>query len=66
MRYGKGIINIYEFQQPGTHGLKDENTYYNAGFEAAVQNFCGLIKAYPESEMTMAAHHYYELKLLLD
>jgi len=64
-KFGKGIINIYEFNPPGHYGIEEGNTYYFVGFDAALLNFRELAKAYQDTRMTMAAHDYEILKELL-
>ena len=54
--YDKGLINIYELQPPGEHGLQEINTYYNLGMEAVEQSFGDLQRAYPELDLYMALH----------
>ncbi|MDR0326278.1 MAG: hypothetical protein LBI19_09320 [Oscillospiraceae bacterium] len=64
-RYGKDVINVYEFNPPGHYGLMEWNTYYNEGLSAAVMNFMELREAYPDTAIDMAAHDYEILRELL-
>jgi len=65
MEYGRGIIQIYEFNPPGHHGITEPITYYFAGFEAALENFAELQEAFPESGITMAAHDFEVLRRII-
>lgn len=57
-RYGKKLINIYELQAPGEHGLKDDNTYYEEGMEGVEENFASLRKTFSGQNISIAIHEY--------
>lgn len=61
-KYDKQVINIYELQAPGIHGLKDKNTYYEEGIEAIEENFNAMKKELPYKKLYMAIHEYNALK----
>lgn len=61
-RHDKKLVNIYEFQKPGTEGLTERNTYYNEGAKSAVKNFEKLKKTYKDQEISMAFHDYEALR----
>lgn len=61
-KYGKKIINIYELQAPGEHGLEEKNTYYNDGIEEVEKNFENIIEEFPDKEISIAFHEYKALK----
>lgn len=45
-KYGKQLINIYEFNKPETHGVTEKNTYYKEGTDKALKNFENLLDFY--------------------
>lgn len=61
-KYGKKLINIYELQSPGKHGLKDKNTYYEEGIKAVEENFSVLQAAFDGQDIFIALHEYDALK----
>lgn len=63
--YGKRIITIYELQSPGTDGLTDRHTYYNAGLDALQESYAAIRDAYAPQRVDYALH-YYPLLLELD
>ncbi len=65
-RYEKNLITIYELQRADGHGVKEINTYYDAGFEAAKENYRSLTEAYPEQIISVAFHDYKALKEVLE
>lgn len=64
-KLGKPVINISEFQRPGTHDLTDLNTYYNDGLDAARQSW-QVIRDNLDYDGLYFAYHYYNplLKIL--
>lgn len=60
--YKKKLINIYELQAPGKHGLKDKNTYYEEGIIAVEENFAALRAAFRRKDISIAFHEYEALK----
>lgn len=63
--YGRRIITIYELQSPGTDGLTDWHTYYNAGLDALRESYEAIREAYSPQRVDYALH-YYPLLLELD
>lgn len=61
-KYGKKLINIYELQDPGKNGLKDENSYYEEGIKAVEENFVTLRAAFLENDISIAFHEYKALR----
>lgn len=61
-RYKKSLINIYELQAPGKHGLTDKNTYYGEGIEAVEINFEELKKKLNIQDISIALHEYDALR----
>lgn len=49
-KYGKDIINIYEFNRPDTYGVTENNTYHEEGTGAALRNFRELVEFYCTEE----------------
>jgi len=64
--YGKGLINVYEFKKADGQGIKEINTYYDSGLEAARRNLGELRAAYPELAIQAAFHDYRALREVLD
>ncbi len=56
-KYDKKIINITEMQAPGTHGLTENNTYYNDGIEA-VESMWNSLDSYFAYEKLGYSYHY--------
>lgn len=65
LKYGKKLINIYEFQPSGTHGLIEQNTYYDLGLKAAEKNFKKMKKKYKKQDISMGLHDAETLKKLV-
>ncbi len=63
--HGKGVICIYELQQPGKHGLEEINTYANQGLEALWQSAEGLERQFQYDGLRFAYHYYQPLKEML-
>lgn len=55
-KYGRGLINITELQEPGSHSLTAEQTYYEDGTGAVRESQDRIRKAYPETELGFAWH----------
>lgn len=64
-KYGKELVNVYELQQAGTHGITHRNTYYEAGLEALHENFSELEKRYPGLQLYYGLHDYEALQEVL-
>nr|WP_300004947.1 hypothetical protein [Tissierella sp.] len=64
-KYGKNVINIYEFKAPGSHGLIDKNTYFKDGIEAAEKSFKNILKELPNKDISIAFHDYRALEEVL-
>jgi len=62
---GKGVICIYELQQPGEHDLEEINTYANQGLEALWQSAAGLEKQFQYDGLRFAYHYYQPLREML-
>lgn len=56
-KYDKPIVNITEMQEPGTHGLTENNTYYHDGMEA-VEEMWSEMEAYFGYEKLGYSYHY--------
>ncbi|SFH21923.1 hypothetical protein SAMN05216405_1933 [Lachnospiraceae bacterium NLAE-zl-G231] len=56
-KYGKGILNITEMQMQGYHGLIEENTYYDDGFEAVADSWEKLKAKYPYKRLGFSWHY---------
>ena len=56
-KYGKGILNITEMQMQGYHGLTEENTYYDDGFEAVADSWEKLKAKYPYKRIGFSWHY---------
>lgn len=65
-RYGKKVINIYELQAPGKHGLEDKNTYYKEGIVAVEKSFSKIKKELYSKDISIAFHEYRVLKEILE
>lgn len=65
-KYGKRIINIYELQAPGQHGLQEKNTYYNENIEAVEKNFKNMREEFYDKDISIAFHEYTALKEVLN
>ncbi|MCR1839178.1 hypothetical protein [Murimonas intestini] len=61
-KYGKELVNIYEMQPPGEHGLVEMNTYFNEGIEKMKENFRELRNKYRKQPVSMALHDYEALR----
>lgn len=64
-KYDKQCINIYEFLEPGRHELKDINTYYHQGIEAAKNSFNSLQQEFG-NELGLSFHDYETVRRLAD
>lgn len=64
-KYGKKLINIYEMQAPGKHGLIDKNTYYEEGLNSVEENFIELKKSFNGRNISIAFHDYAALKEII-
>lgn len=65
-KYGKKVINIYELQAPGKHGLMEKNTYYNQGIAEVEKSFDKIKKELVGSDISIAFHEYNALKEILE
>lgn len=63
-RYGKELIQIYELQEPGDHGLTERNTYHGDGLEAVERSRASLLERYPG--LSFAYHDYPSLRALVE
>lgn len=63
--YGKGVVCIYELQEPGKHDLEEINTYANAGLDALWDSACRLDRQFGYQRLEFAYHYYKPLKKLL-
>lgn len=64
-KYDKKLITIYEMKKADGRNVKKVNTYYEAGLEAAKENYKSLTEAYPEQTISVAYHDYKALKEVL-
>lgn len=64
-KYEKKLINVYEFNPPGTHGLIEINTYYNKGLKKANKNFNKIKEHYKKQEVIMGLHDAEILKEMI-
>lgn len=55
-KYEKPITILYELQPSGTHGLKEENTYYHDGIDKVKESYAKLTKQASGADMTYAYH----------
>ena len=65
-KYEKKVINIYELQAPGQHGLKDKNTYYKDGIESVEKSFKVILEQFSGKDISIAFHEYKALKDVLE
>ena len=56
-KHDKEVIHITELQEPGKHGLKENNTYYNDGFEAVTESWNRLREHFGYRKLTFSLHH---------
>lgn len=63
-KYKKRLINIYELQEVGKHGLEEFSTYREAGLPAMWESWESLKRAYPEQDFSVALHEYRSLKAM--
>lgn len=63
--YGKGVVCIYELQQPGRHELEEINTYAEAGLDALWSSARRLEKQFGYDRLQFAYHYYKPLQNLL-
>lgn len=64
--YGKGVLCIYELQEPGMHELKEINTYASVGLEALWESAQRLDKQFGYDRLQFAYHYYSPLQKLLE
>lgn len=62
----KRVINIYELQKAGEHGLTDVNTYAGLGMEEIRKSSDKLQTEFGYKGLTFAYHYYEPLKELLE
>lgn len=65
-RLNKPITCIFEFQRPGMHELKENETYFNIGIDRAVANFEALYDAFGYDQFKFAYHYLLPLLELMD
>ena len=58
------VTVIYELQEPGSHGLKESNTYYGEGLEGVRESFQNLEAIFDREGFSFALHDYEALKEL--
>ena len=63
-KYDKPIVNITEMQAPGTHGLTENNTYYNDGVDA-VEAMWSDMEAYFGYDNLGYSYHYLNVMIEL-
>lgn len=63
-QYGKDLVNITEMQPVGSHGLTEDNTYYNDGIEAVEKMWRGLDSVF-DHEIGFSYHYLNTLIELL-
>ena len=63
-KYDKPIVNITEMQAPGTHGLTENNTYYNDGVDA-VEAMWSDMEAYFDYDKLGYSYHYLNVMIEL-
>lgn len=56
-KYNKPIECIFEFQDVGTHNLKEDQTYANDGIAIAIKNFNKLYQTYDYQKLYFAYHY---------
>lgn len=61
-KYKKQIVNVYELQQEGKHGIKERNTYYHAGLDALYKNFKELKKELSGVKLSYGLHEFEALQ----
>lgn len=64
-KYGKKVINIYELQAPGNHGLIDKNTYHKDGIMAVEKSFNNIQREHYGKNISIALHEYRAVKEVL-
>ena len=60
--YRKPLVNIYELQPPGLHGLTEYNTYYQEGWNGVMQSWQSLQQQISYAQFSFAIHHYIALQ----
>lgn len=65
-KYEKQVTNIYELKAPGSHGLKDKNTYHKEGIEAIEENFKAIEKELNYEKLDIGIHEYNALKEVIE
>lgn len=56
-KYGKGIINVTELQEPGYHELTEKNTYFYDGIDAVADSWETLKGEYSDPAIGFAWHY---------
>lgn len=64
-KYEKGIIQVYETQEPGEHDLTVDTTYYEDGIKEVEKSFASLSEYYQYEKFRFAIHEYESLKKVL-
>ena len=62
--YKKTLETIYELQPPGSHGLKDINTYFNLGLKKVAENFNELAEHYSNQTIQISYHAFINYQVL--
>lgn len=61
-KYKKQIVNVYELQKEGEHGITERNTYYHAGLDALYENFKELEKKLSGVNLSYGLHEFEALQ----
>lgn len=61
-KYEKQIINVYELQKEGEHGITERNTYYHVGLDALYKNFKELKKELLGVKLSYGLHEFEALQ----
>lgn len=64
--YDKGINCIFEFQEPGMHGLEESQTYYHIGLEEAEKNFEHIYNLAQYKKLKFSYHYYLPVKKIME
>lgn len=64
-KYEKGIIQVYETQEPGEHDLTFDTTYYEDGIKEVEKSFASLSEYYQYEKFRFAIHEYESLKKVM-
>ena len=54
----KPVINIYELQRPGVHGLEEISTYHASGMDGVEKSFQKIQEELPYPDLFYAVHDY--------